>query len=179
MKKSSLLFIIVGIVAVVGVAFFTSYEPVGEEIKVNNKVVRTGKSKHKKCTRRANAGEGVDVSLNYDLYYTDDNLNILRSEEKIITEDQKVLDEYEEAYKKIHDHYKELKNYDTEIERDDNSVTSLMVINYDKVDINKLQEIEQTDEENSIFEKGKAKVEKWLTLAKKFGTECEDVEEEA
>ena len=38
----------------------------------------------------------------------------------------------------------------------------------------KLLEIE--GEEDNIIENGKAKVEKWLTLAKKFGTECEDEE---
>ena len=50
-----------------------------------------------------------------------------------------------------------------------------MVINYDKVDIARLLEIEGS--EDNIIEDGVAKVDKWLTLAKRFGTKCELVED--
>ena len=50
-------------------------------------------------------------------------------------------------------------------------------INYDKVDVRKILSIE--GEKDNIFENNKAKVEKWKSLAKKFGTKCEEVEEES
>ena len=131
--------------------------------------------KHKKCSRTGNAGSGIDVSLNYDLYYTGDILNILHSEEKVVATNESDLDTYEEAYKKIYKNYEGLKYYDAKVERGDTSVTSDLTINYDKIDIDALLSIE--GEDDNIIENGKAKVDKWITLAKKFGTKCEDVDD--
>ena len=52
-----------------------------------------------------------------------------------------------------------------------------MIINYDKVDINKIISIE--GDKDNIFEDGQAKVKKWKKLAKKVGTECVDYKEES
>ena len=138
--------------------------------------VNVASMQHKHCTRSGSIDTGSEVSLNYDLYYTGEALNILKSEEKVISSDQDVLTTYENAYKKIHANYAGLDYYDTEVVRGDTTVTSTITINYDKIDIDKLLAIE--GEEDNIIENGEAKVDKWLTLAKKFGTKCEDVTEE-
>ena len=130
---------------------------------------------HEHCTRGGNAGSGVEVSLNYDLYHTGEILNILVSEEKVTSENQSSLDKYEEAYKQIHENYKGLDYYDAKVERTDTTVTSTININYDKIDIKKLLDIE--GEEDNIIENNKAKVTKWIELAEKFGTKCEEVKE--
>ena len=142
----------------------------------NGEKVNISKMVHKHCTREGDAGSDIEVSLNYDLYYTGDNLNILKAEEKVITEKEDSLSLYEDSYKKIHEHYAGLEYYDTSVVRDDNSVTSTIVINYDKIDMDKLLNIE--GEEDNIIENNKAKVSKWLELAKKFGTKCKTVEED-
>lgn len=157
--------------------FLTACSSKKEQTKVesNGEVINTSSMKHKKCTRTGNAGTGIDVSLNYDLYYTGDILNILHSEEKVVATNESDLDTYEEAYKKIYKNYEGLKYYDAKVERGDTSVTSDLTINYDKIDIDALLSIE--GEEDNIIENGKAKVDKWITLAKKFGTKCEDVDD--
>lgn len=157
--------------------FLTACSSKKEQTKVvsNKEVINTSSMKHKKCTRTGNAGTGIDVSLNYDLYYTGDILNILHSEEKVVATNESDLDTYEEAYKKIYKNYEGLKYYDAKVERGDTSVTSDLTINYDKIDIDALLSIE--GEEDNIIENGKAKVDKWITLAKKFGTKCEDVDD--
>lgn len=142
----------------------------------NGQKVNTSKMKHKHCTREGDAGSDIDVSLNYDLYYTGDILNILKAEEKITSEKEDSLSLYEDSYKKIHENYKGLEYYDTSVVRDDKTVTSTITINYDKINIKKLLDIE--GEEDNIIENNKAKVDKWLELAKKFGTKCKEVEEE-
>ena len=141
----------------------------GEEVNVTN-------MQHKHCTREGTIDTGSQVSLNYDIYYTGEALNLLKSEEKVISSDQNVLTTYENAYKKIHANYEGLEYYDTEVVRGDTTVTSTIVINYDKVNIKQLLAIE--GEEDNIIENGEAKVDKWLTLAKKFGTKCEEVTDE-
>ena len=64
-----------------------------------------------------------------------------------------------------------LNYYDTAVVRTNDSVTNDTIINYGKIDINKLLEIE--GEEDNIIVDGKAKVDSWLELAEQFGTECE------
>ena len=168
MKKSSLLILLLAcLLVVVGCEKEETVESGGETINVTS-------MQHKHCTRAGNA-TGATVNLNYDLYYTGEILNIIQSEEQVVSDDAKTLDTYEEAYKKIHSNYEGLDYYDTEVIREDNSVTSHITINYDKVDIDKLLEIE--GEEDNIIENGQAKVDKWLELMKNFGTKCEIVDD--
>ena len=147
-----------------------------DKVISNGKKVNTSKMQVMHCTRNATA-TGMDVELKYDLYYTGEDLNILHSIEKVSSKTGANLDQYEEAYRKIHANYEGLEYYDAKVERDETSVTSDITINYDKIDINKLLQIE--GEEDNIIKNGKAKVDEWLTLAKKFGTECEEETEEA
>ena len=140
----------------------------------DGKEINTSKMVHEHCTRAGTISNG-EVSLNYDLYYTGQVLNVLVGEEKVMSPSDEILDTYEEAYRKIHQHYKDLDYYDTDIIRGDTTVMSKVTINYDEIDIKELLSIE--GEEDNIIEDGVAKVEKWKTLAKKFGTSCEVVED--
>lgn len=128
---------------------------------------------HEHCTRAGNAGTGTKVNLNYDLYYQDDKLLLLQSIEELVTDKKEILDEYENAYKKIHSNYKQLDNYIANVYRTDSSVASNIIIEYYKIDIDKLIEIE--GEEDNIFENNVPRVSKWKELAEKFGTSCTKV----
>lgn len=145
-----------------------------EKILSNGKKVNTNKMQVMHCTRTASAGSGIEVDLKYDLYYNGEDLNILHSTEKVITASDESLDTYENAYKGIHKNYEGLEYYDASVTRTDTTVTSDITINYEKIDIDALLKIE--GEEDNIIENGKAKVDKWLTLAKKLGTKCEEEE---
>lgn len=147
----------------------------GEEIKSNGEIINTSKMEHKHCTRGTTKQNDMETNLSYDLYYTGEVLNLLKSEEKIISASDEKLTQYENAYKKIKEKYNGLEYYDFTVTRTDTTVTSSMVINYDKVDIERLLEIEGS--EDNIIEDGVAKVDKWITLAKRFGTKCELVED--
>ena len=140
----------------------------------DGKKVDTSKMVHEHCTRAGTIDDG-DVSLNYDLYYTGEVLNILVGEEKVISPTQSVLDTYEQAYKDVHKRYEGLEYYDTEVVRGDNTVTSKVTINYDKINTQRLLSIEGS--EDNIFENGVAKVEKWKALIKKFGGSCTAAED--
>ena len=170
MKKISIVILILLVILITG----CDKENNKEKVISNGKTVNTSKMEHKHCTREGKVTDG-DVSLNYDIYYTDDRLNILKSEEKVISASDEILDTYEKAYKDIHKYYEGLEYYDTSVVRGDTTVTSTITINYDKIDIDELIDIE--GEEDNIFERKVPKVEKWLSLAKKFGTKCEVVED--
>ena len=124
------------------------------------------------CTRDAVAGEGIDVDLRYMINYKNGYIQELHAIEKVTSNDQNSLDEYENAYKKISSYYEGLKYYDTSVIRDSNSVTNNTVINYEKIDMDKLLEIE--GEEDNVIENGKVKLSTWLGFASKLGTTCEE-----
>lgn len=157
-------------------ALFLSGCEQNEEVISNGKKVNTNKMVHYHCARNGSIDDG-DISLQYELYATGEVLNILKSEEKVISANEEILTEYEEAYRKIHAHYEGLEYYDTEVIRGDTTVTSKITINYDKINIQKLLEIEGA--EGNIIENGVAKVDKWKEFAKKFGTSCKTVEEDS
>lgn len=123
------------------------------------------------CSREASAGSGIDVNLDYEIYYQGEYIQILHSTEQVVTDDQDTLDEYADAYKGIYKHYEGLKYYDNTVTRTNDSVTSDTVINYGKIDTDKLLAIE--GEEDNVIKDGKVKLEDWLDFAEQFGTKCE------
>ena len=126
-----------------------------------------------KCSQEAVAEDGIDVDLSYLVTYKNGNILELVSIQKVISQSNSSLDLYESAYETISDNYNGLKYYDGVVVRDSNSVTYTITINYDKIDIKKLLEIE--GEEDNIIKNGKAKLSLWLDLAGKMGTVCEEV----
>ena len=126
-----------------------------------------------KCTTEAYAQDGVDVDLSYTVIYENGNILSLHSISKITSSDSKVLDDYEKAYRNISNNYVGLKYYDTKLVKDSNTVTYETIINYDKINTDKLLDIE--GEEDNVIVNGKAKLSLWLELASKFGTTCREV----
>ena len=125
------------------------------------------------CSRAANVSDGLEASFRIVVTYKNGNMLVLHSIDTIKSDNQDSLTEYENAYNKISEQYKDIKYYDTTVTRDDNSVMFDLNINYEKVDIDKIIEIEGDDAK--MFKDGKAKLKPWLTYAKKFGTTCEGV----
>ena len=162
------------LVLLVVVLLITGCDDNNNKVISNGKKVNTSKMEHKHCTGDGTMENG-EVTLEYDIYYTDERLNIVKSVTTIKSDSSSVLDTYEKAYKDIHKYYEGLEYYDTSVVRGDTTVTSTITINYDKIDIDELIDIE--GEEDNIFERKVPKVEKWLSLAKKFGTKCEVVED--
>ena len=125
----------------------------------------------KKCTRTGTVTNG-STEMNYEVYYKGEYVVLLHSTEKIISDSSSVLDTYEDAYKSIFKQYEGLEYYDNKITRNSNSVTNEITINYEKIDMGKLLDIE--GEEDNVIENGKVKLDTWLSFAKKYGVTCEE-----
>ena len=126
------------------------------------------------CTREAFASEGIDVELTYELTYKNGYVMLLHANEKVMSDDKDSLDEYEKAYRNIAKNYEGLKYYDITITRSDNTVVNDTVINYEKIDTDKLLDIE--GEEDNVIVDGKVKLTTWVSFAEKFGASCKEVE---
>ena len=162
-----------GIIILVVMVLLTACKSSNSVIS-NGKKVNTSNLGHLHCTRVGSLDDGT-TNLEYDLYYKGEVLNLLISKEEVTSSSSEVLDTYENAYRGIHKYYEGLEYYDTEVVRTDESVKSTITINYEKIDIDKLLDIE--GEEDNIFENKVPKVEKWKDLASQFGTKCEEVSE--
>ncbi len=171
MKKISLLVLLICFLLFAGCG---EQEIVNDEVTSNNQSIDDvedlqSKVGTLKCTRSATANN-AEPFFNYTLDYKDDEILRIDSIEGIKSSDSAILDEYEKAYKDISSHYEGLKYYDVHVIRETDKVTWNSVINYEKVDIDALVNLE--GETDNIFEDGKAKLSLWLDLAKKVGTTC-------
>ena len=168
MKKMTKLFII----CLIAVFFITACSDDSDD-EILEKDYNTDGLIHTSCTRDAYSNDSsTTISINIDLYSDNDGyLNIFKSKEEIKSSNTTILDQYEEAYNKIYASYKDVDYYDSKVTREDNKVTSITNINYAKVDMDKILEIEGT-ENNVKVENGKIKLSDWKSFAKKYGTTC-------
>lgn len=172
MKFRKILLILLIVISVSGCSSNLDKKPTENLENIISSDVNVGGTGKLKCIREAVAGEGIDVDLRYMINYKNGYIQELYAIEKVTSNDQNSLDEYEKAYKKISSYYEGLKYYDISVIRDSNSVTNNTVINYEKIDIDKLLEIE--GEEDNVIENGKVKLSTWLGFASKLGTTCEE-----
>ena len=128
---------------------------------------------HEHCVRAGKTSDDSDVEMSYEVYYTGERINKIYSVERVNSTSQETLDLYEESYRKIHSYYKDIEYYKTEVIRTDETVTSIMDIDYDHINIKELEELEGTDD--NIFENDIPKISKYKEFAEKFGVECEIV----
>lgn len=128
---------------------------------------------HISCTRDAYVDdENTSVDININVYYDDAGyIKIFDSKEEIKSSNTEILDKYEKAYKNIYKEYEKIKYYDNIVTRDDDKVTSTTIINYGKVDMDKILEIEGREDNVKVVD-GKIKISDWKDFAKKYGTRC-------
>ncbi len=140
--------------------------------KIDSKVDTTKSNGTLICSREANAQNNAQAKFYYEVNYRKGNITKLYTSEKVLTTDDSTLDTYENAYKKISQVFKNLNYYSTKVIRDESSVEYTSTIQYDKVDMEKLKALENS--EDSIIKDGKIKVKDWLEFAEQFGTKCEE-----
>jgi len=145
------------------------------EIISNGEKVNTSKLKHKICKGEGNIDSNSQANMLFDIYYKNNDIFLLKSTQQIISSKEETLDIYEESFENIRKHYEGLEYYDTEILKNETSIQYIQTINYEKIDIDKLLSIE--GEKDNIVENKKAKLDKWLTLSKRFGVKCEEAED--
>lgn len=127
------------------------------------------------CVRDVNI-TGLEDDFRYYVTYKNGVITMLHSKEKVTGTNQELLDEYEEAYKSIKDQYKGLRYYDITVTRDENSVIYDTVINYEKIDMKKLKEIEPDIEgQVDIYKGNKLMLKTWWEFSKEMGMTCKGV----
>ena len=123
------------------------------------------------CTRNITAQDNITTDIKYSIYYDGDYVTKTVSIEKVTSKDKEVLKTYKEAYEKVFSNYKGIDYYDNKVEQYGNTVSSTTIVNYQKVDTNKIIEIEGKDD--NIFEDdGRVKKDTLVGFYKKYGVTC-------
>ena len=134
------------------------------------------------CTREVEATESFKTDMKYKLYYEDNYVMEMHSVEKITAEDS-VLNQYKEAYEKSYSKYKGLEYYDYNINIKNGTLTSKVDIDYTKIDMDKLLEIDgpvELKEEGSdkktkynVYKDGKVLLDESIKLYERLGAKCD------
>ena len=136
-----------------------------------DKVKKEDNEKVLKCTRKVSSEENITTDIKYSIYYDGDYVTKTVAIEKITSDDEEILKTYKEAFEKVFSSYKNIDYYDNEVKQKGNTVSTTTVVDYRKVDVNKIIEIE--GKEDNIFDDDlKVKKDTLVSFYKKYGITC-------
>lgn len=142
----------------------------GDE-SILDKVQKEGNEKILNCTRTTTKQDNLKASFKYTIYYDGDYVTKAVAIEKVKSDDKDILKEYKEAYENVFSSYKDIDYYDNEVKQEGNTVSTTTVVDYRKVDVNKIIEIE--GKEDNIFDDDlKVKKDTLVSFYKKYGITC-------
>lgn len=124
-----------------------------------------------KCSRTLNQS-GASFDLQYEVLYTGDTVNTVKSTEKVTSDSKEVLETYRAAVEKQYEPYKDIEHYDYNVSIDGNVLTSTANIDYSKVDTDKIIDVDSANK--SLIQDGKVKLDSIKQLYSQMGITCEE-----
>ncbi|HIS38071.1 MAG TPA: YehR family protein [Candidatus Onthousia faecavium] len=122
------------------------------------------------CTRTMNQN-GIKTGLKYTVIYQGDYVTRVKSVETIETDSNEVLDAYQEQIESIYSPYKGIDYYEYDVSIDGDKLTSTVDINYEKIDTDKLLEIDSAN--GQLIKDGKIKLSDIKSVYEAIGAVCE------
>lgn len=124
------------------------------------------------CSRSINQGT-VSLELKYTITYEEKYVQQINSVEKITSEDSSVIESYKDLLETTYASYKEIDHYKNNITISGNTLTSTTDIDYTKIDVAKLIEIDSAN--SQLFnDDNKVELSTLKELYESMGTTCED-----
>ena len=121
------------------------------------------------CSRSMNHND-MRTNLNYKVFYKNNYVTRVKSEESIETSSTSTLNTYKEQIEKIYSPYKDVKFYQYNVTINDNKLVSTVDINYEKIDTKKLIEIDSAN--SQLIKNGKVKLSDVRSLYEQLGATC-------
>lgn len=108
------------------------------------------------CTRNVTVAEGVRMELVYNATYTGDYVDVVETEEKVISDSEEVLEIYQTSIETMYSPYKDLEHYYYNVTISGDTLTSTTKIDYSKIDTDKMIEIDSANA--ALIKNGKVKI---------------------
>ena len=123
------------------------------------------------CTRTMNQS-GIKTSLKYNVKYKGDYVSRIKTVETVETDSSDILNTYKEQIESLYSPYKDVEYYDYNVDVTDNKLTSTVDINYEKVDTDKLLEIDSAN--GQLIKDGKISVDDIKSVYESLGATCKN-----
>ena len=123
------------------------------------------------CTRTSNMN-GVKIDLRYEVTYQGNNVNKVESTEKVESDSKETLNTYKEAVENLYSNFDNIENYKYNVIIEENTLTSTVNIDYTKIDINELLEIDSSVQQ-LLNDNKKVDLDKITQVYESAGAVCE------
>lgn len=122
------------------------------------------------CTMSTYPTDGITLRSTYIAEYKNNVVKRLKTVEQVIAEDEDNLEVYEEKIKELYQDYQGIDHYTNKTKIKDNTLTSTTIIDYSKVDTDKLIKVDSGN--SGIIKNGKVNIEDLEKLYKQNGCNC-------
>ena len=111
------------------------------------------------CKKEQTVSTGLKGEYTYEVSYKGKYVTVLKSTEKLVAEDsvKSTLPMYKEAVENVYKPYKDVDNYSAKVDVKDYVLTSIVEINYAKIDTDKLISIDKNNAQ--LIKNGKVKID--------------------
>lgn len=147
----------------------SSTKEVKEEKQPTSKETQQ-ETKTMSCTRTAKQDENTSFDLKYTVKYTGNYVNSIASKEVVTSNDTNVLNQYKTQVESIYKPYKDVDNYYYNVRIENNQLISETSIDYDKIDTDKMIEIDSANAQ--LIKDGKISINDLKTVYASFGITC-------
>lgn len=127
-------------------------------------------SKTLTCTRKATVTTGVDMDLTYKVTYKGDYVQLVETEEKVISTNKTYLDTYKTTVEDLYAPYKDVEHYEYNVSVSGDTLTSKTKIDYEKIDTKKLIDIDSAN--GTLIKDGKIKLTDIQSVYEGMGASC-------
>lgn len=123
------------------------------------------------CTMSMNQNN-IKTNLKYNISYDGDYVTRVKSIETVETDSEDILNSYKAQIESLYSPYNDIEYYEYNVKIEDNKLTSTVDINYEKVDTDKLLEIDSAN--GQLIKDGKIKVNDIKSVYESLGAICEN-----
>lgn len=124
------------------------------------------------CTIEKDIDSITKLESIYNVDYKDGYATMLNTKETITSDNKQVLESYKSSLESMYSSYKNIKYYDNDIKVEDNKLISTTKVNYEKIDTDKLIEIDKNNK--AAMENGKVKVSILKEAYEQLGATCKE-----
>ena len=135
-------------------------------------VTGCGTTKEEKmvCTWTATMN-GMELDFRYEVYYQGNNVNKVKTREKVKSESDVTLKNLESQAKTLYSNFDKIKNYNYSVTIEDNTLISTTNINYQKINIDELLKIDSSINQ-LLNDNNKIDLEKITKVYEQTGATC-------
>lgn len=123
------------------------------------------------CSLKGTIMEGIETNSNYKVAYQGEYVQTIETKETVTSDNQEYLETLKQTVESIYSPYKNVEHYNYDVTVNGNTLISTTFIDYSKIDVNKLLEINSAF--GTLIEDGKLKVSDVKNVYKQMGITCE------